>query len=61
MKKESELDDFVQDKNKYIARMRNDKTYGSGNEIHIFSTMCGIQIKYFVRIINSSKCLKKKR
>ena len=41
--------------------MRNDKTYGSGNEIHIFSTMCGIQIKYFVRTINSSKCLKKKK
>ena len=41
--------------------MRNEKIYRSGNEIHIFSIICGIPSRFFVRTINSSKCLKTKK
>ena len=41
--------------------MRNDKIYGTGNEIYFFSIMCGIKIKYFLRTINSSICNKTKK
>ena len=41
--------------------MRNDKSYWIGTEIYFFSIICGIQIKYFVRTINSSKCYKTKK
>ena len=61
MKEKSELDDFIQNKGEYISEMRNDIIYGAGNEIYFFSIMCGIQIKYFVRINNSSKCYKTKK
>ena len=62
MEEKSEFDDFLQNKDKYISRMRNDKIYERRNEIYFFSLMCGIQIKYFfVRRINSSKCLKTKK
>ena len=40
--------------------MRNDKTFGTGTEAQVFSIICGIKIEYFMRIINSSKCLKNK-
>ncbi len=61
MEEKSEFDDFLQNKDKFVSRMRNDKIYEYRNEIYIFSIMCGVQIKYFVLIINSSKCYKTKK
>ena len=61
MEEKSEFDDFLQNKDKYISRMRNDKIYECRNEIYFFSIMCGIQIKYFVLTIYSSKCYKTKK
>ena len=61
MEEKSEFDDFLQNKDKYISRMRNDKIYERRNEIYFFSIMCGIQIKYFVLTIYSSKCYKTKK
>ena len=59
MEEKSEFDDFLQNKDKYILKIRNEKIYECRNEIYFFSIMCGIQIKYFV--INSSKCYKNKK
>ena len=41
--------------------MRKDKIYGTGTEAQIFSIICGIKIMYYMRTINSSKCLKSKK
>ena len=38
--------------------MRNDKIYGSGIELEVFSIICGIKIKCFRRKINISKTKK---
>ena len=48
MEEKSEFEDFIQNKDQYISEMRNDKIYGTGNEIYFFSIMCGIKIKYFL-------------
>ena len=48
-------------KNKYLSRMRNDKIFGTGTEEQVFSVIYGIKIMYFMRMINSSKCLKTKK
>ena len=55
-----ELFDGEVEKNNYLSRMRNDKTFGTGTEAQVFSIICGIKIMYYLRIINSSKCLKNK-
>ena len=55
-----ELFDGEVEKNNYLSRMRNDKTFGTGTEAQVFSIICGIKIMYYLRIINSSKCLKDK-
>ena len=54
----SEANYFNVEKKDYLSNMRNDKIYGSGIELEVFSIICGIKIKCFRRKINISKTKK---